>query len=565
MKTYVLILCVAVCLPVCCSGTVIHVPGDHPTIQAGIGASADGDTVLVEDGIYVGEGNKNIDFQGKVITLMSRNGPEKCVINCEGDGRGIVFTSNATLKGMTITGGCINAPGGGILISMSSPTIINCKVISCETYGGLYIGRGGGIYIDEGDILIKNCEISHCSTTSDGGGMFCLRSTGTILGCDFFENSSHSGGGLYIHYSQMDVIDCLFEANSATTGSCGGLYISTYNGQILNCLIKDNTSDNSVAGLEIHGYEISIINCLIVGNRVLSEDSRFVGGMAISGSRGEITNCTFSGNQCEGGTGAIKFYDSTIAVNNCIMWDDSLPEITASSSSPTQPVSPNIDYCNIKGGYYGEGNIDADPLFTSINSDHYYLSQIDAGQSGDSPCINTGDQSSDLICYWKFLAQICMSNLTTRIDSITDEGTVNMGFHYLPGVLTPTPHPTPDQPPCPALGVKIKMPSNNFQPDDLCNCHAILCNPDATTYFNTPLFVILDLFGNLFFAPDFSDFDFLEIDLSPGVSIIEILPDFQWPAGAGNASGVFWYAGMTTPEMNALFGAMDIFEFGWSD
>ena len=32
--------------------TVIHVPGDYTTIQAGIDASVDGDTVLVADGIY---------------------------------------------------------------------------------------------------------------------------------------------------------------------------------------------------------------------------------------------------------------------------------------------------------------------------------------------------------------------------------------------------------------------------------------------------------------------------------------------------------------------------------
>ena len=46
------------------AGNVIHVPGDQPTIQAGIGAATNGDTVLVAAGIYY----ENINFNGKAIT-----------------------------------------------------------------------------------------------------------------------------------------------------------------------------------------------------------------------------------------------------------------------------------------------------------------------------------------------------------------------------------------------------------------------------------------------------------------------------------------------------------------
>ncbi|NQS97761.1 MAG: hypothetical protein HQ591_04845, partial [candidate division Zixibacteria bacterium] len=110
----------------------IHVPGDYRTIQAGINAAVDGDTVLVADGTYTGEGNKNIDFLGKTIVVISENGPENCVIDCEDDGRGFYFhsgeDSNSVLEGVQIINGFCFFYGAGISCIFSSPTIKNCII-----------------------------------------------------------------------------------------------------------------------------------------------------------------------------------------------------------------------------------------------------------------------------------------------------------------------------------------------------------------------------------------------------------------------------------------------------
>src|SRR5271156_6232691 len=55
----------------------IHVPADQPTIQAGINAASNGDTVLVSAGTYY----ENINFSGKEITVTSASGPSATVID----------------------------------------------------------------------------------------------------------------------------------------------------------------------------------------------------------------------------------------------------------------------------------------------------------------------------------------------------------------------------------------------------------------------------------------------------------------------------------------------------
>ena len=84
MKCLILLCACAFCA-IRINATTIHVPADQPTIQAGIDAAADGDTVLVADGTYTGDGNRDIDFGGKSIVLKSENGPVLTVIDCEGN------------------------------------------------------------------------------------------------------------------------------------------------------------------------------------------------------------------------------------------------------------------------------------------------------------------------------------------------------------------------------------------------------------------------------------------------------------------------------------------------
>jgi len=111
--------------------------GDYPTLQAAIDAASPGDTVSVLPGTYTGDGNRDLRFRGKPITVRSRCGdPTECIIDAGGSEesphRAVVFDAQegpeSRLEGISITGGWSSAFGGAVLCRDASPTIVGCVI-----------------------------------------------------------------------------------------------------------------------------------------------------------------------------------------------------------------------------------------------------------------------------------------------------------------------------------------------------------------------------------------------------------------------------------------------------
>lgn len=160
------------------SADIILIPGDYPTIQEGIDAANDGDTVLVKPGLYV----ENINFNGHNIVLgsmfLTTGDPlyiEDTIIDGDSVATVVAFENNedstAVITGFTIRNGA-DSEGGGIRCLYSSPVISHNIITENRDY---YINQGAGIYCYYSGAKITDNVISH-NVGCWGGGIYCLDS-----------------------------------------------------------------------------------------------------------------------------------------------------------------------------------------------------------------------------------------------------------------------------------------------------------------------------------------------------------------------------------------------------
>jgi len=118
------------------------------------------------------------------------------------------------------------------------------------------------------------------------------------------------------------------------------------------------------------------------------------GGRIVIDNYPTITNCTITGNLQGGILGGIP------TITNSIIWANSPQQIAEAQGTIS------VTYSDIQGGFVGEGNIDADPLFADpSNGDYHLKSQAGRWDPGSqawvlddvtSPCIDAGDVSTPI-------------------------------------------------------------------------------------------------------------------------------------------------------------------------
>lgn len=384
----------------------IRVPEDQPTIQQGLDAAAEGDTVLVAPGTYRGELNRFLDFGGVNICLVSEAGSAVTVIDCEDQSRALSFqngeSASSLVRGFTIRDGRSSTRGGGIMCSESSPTIVDCVIESC------YAPAGGGGYYSY------------------------LGSSPVLRDVVFVGNGSYDlGGGVHLSHAGDAVLErCIFEGNYVARpagGSGGGLNAQSSGVvELAECEFIGNSASNYGCGVSIHGGRASITRCAFVDNwHEPAYGTSYGGGLALRNCRAELVDCTFVANKAYMGGGVYvwsSLESSSFVGCTFVQCGASLGGGILTEGSATTAVDHSIiaftDYdnavrCEGEGSFlvtcsdfYGSagedwppcvaeqlgisGNISADPLFCS-------LEQTDLTLHADSPCAPASNPQCGLI------------------------------------------------------------------------------------------------------------------------------------------------------------------------
>lgn len=196
--TWIIILTFMISQLLC---VIINIPDDYSTIQSGIDVAIDGDTVLVQPGIYY----ENINLNEKNITIASLE-------LISGD---LQYIRSTIIDGQREES-CIKIHNVDTGASIRGFTIINGYSSFTDPFGG-----GGIQIVSSENVHIINCRIAE-NIANVGGGIFSVWSGISLSGLIVVNNSASLGGGIlssnggYIEFAQENL--CNIYNNNAGTG-----------------------------------------------------------------------------------------------------------------------------------------------------------------------------------------------------------------------------------------------------------------------------------------------------------------------------------------------------------
>ncbi len=333
---------------------------------------------------------RNIELHETILSgdLLGNDGPD--FQNNDENSWHVVTGSEtddtATIEGFTLTGGNAN--------------------------GTFPDDRGGGMFNLNGSPTVTDSIFSGNEAVYTGGGMYNEDSSPALTGCTFSGNEAVFGGGVYNHLGRPAFTDCTFSGNEAENSGGGVHQASTFGGAgvtFSECAFIGNVAGSVGGGMYTggFGYPPVLTNCVFTANTSPKGGGMYAywsqgsvgatvtnclfmqnfadvsgGGFFLYRNSPTLTNCTFWGNTSGLGGGIFATFlgVSEFSVSNCILWGNSPNSISASPAT-------TVNYSDVQGGWPGEGNIDADPLFVDAANGDLHLST-------DSPCIDAGDNTA---------------------------------------------------------------------------------------------------------------------------------------------------------------------------
>ena len=187
------------------------------------------------------------------------------------------------------------------------------------------------------------------SETSDASLKHFTIQNGGFSGGDY---PDYVGGGIRVESESSPTLSYLNIVSNNSTRVGGGIWLSSSNSVVSNCIIKDNYADSEGGGIAIGGENGPIIkNCLIADNY-----GRSGGGIFIEGNGNYVlTNLTIVNNSSFEGSGGGGLFASRLSNSvlvNSILWGNTMGEL---------PNEIMVDAFNVN-----EGSVSSLTLYNSV-------------------------------------------------------------------------------------------------------------------------------------------------------------------------------------------------------
>ena len=287
----------------------LHVPADHPSIQAAVDAAREGDVVLVWPGLY----RELLHFDGKDLVVSSLDPSDPDVV----------------------AGTVIDGLWAGTVVTFSGQETERCVLTGFTIRHGLG-KKGGGIYGGEPSVA---------------GG---IGTRAAVVQNVIVNNEAATGGGI----ANCDgVIRGNIVRGNRARGAGGGIWHC--DGWIQGNTVVGNTADNQGGG---------ICGCfgLVENNLVMGNVAAFRGGginLSLDPAgllRNNTVVCNSAGIRGGGMNGCVS------PITNSILWGNTAPEDSQISGSSR----PSFSFVQTAPG---AGGGDIDPLFADPEGRDFHL------------------------------------------------------------------------------------------------------------------------------------------------------------------------------------------------
>jgi len=301
-------------------------------------------------GAIVNEENGSLSLKGCVFT------------NNKSWGGGAIYSSPdcpVSLEDCTFEGnGTTRSGGGGAISSLAEVTAVRCTF-----RGNFTAGAGGAIDIDGATLFVSDCSFIgngiEQGRDGAGGAIYMGWDTmATIENSVFEENAAPNGGAVFASGGHTTVTGCRFRNNSALTSSLpsffheGGGAIAAADAamKLTDCDFQGNRAKDGGAIRGSFFTNLLLTNCVLAGNR-----AERAGGIDMTVGNLRLSNCTLASNFGADGHAMV----GPGGLEHCIVWGGGDLYLGDFSGHGTITAA----YSDIQGGYPGQDNLDADPLF----------------------------------------------------------------------------------------------------------------------------------------------------------------------------------------------------------